>query len=1000
MNVVPLYVKTKYSLLQSSCRIEDLVVRAKSLGYQTLAITDEGNMHGVLKFYQACLKYHIKPIIGLKVYIQINNQVNSLLLYAKNNNGYRQLMKIASYYQINGVLSYEFLNENAIDILAIYPISENLRYEFPLNSYQAVFDIIKLLKAVYQDLYLGITKFEEEDEIINSNYLFEISNYVGVEPIALNPVYFIEENDWEVYQTIKAIKKGEIEQLDFIEKNAYLLRPFEYEKLFDQSLLEKTNQVAEKCDVSINFNERLLPSYPVNDASKYLQLLSEKGLVKRLGSVVPLEYQKRLYYELETIKKVGFSDYFLIVWDFILYAKKQGIYVGPGRGSAPASLVSYSLGITEIDPLKYGLLFERFLNQERITMPDIDVDFPDDGRDEVIKYVGSKYGIERVAHICTFNTFASKLSIRDVARVYQLTDERLQEILKHIDNKKNTLKEQINENSRLRELMLKYDDINRVLKLASRIEGLPKSTSTHAAGIIITKDDLVNYTPLDKGINGLYQTQYEASDLEALGLLKIDFLGLKNLTNIYKTIIAIQADFPNFGMPTTFDDAKTFNMLASGDTFGVFQLESMGMRKLLMALKVDNFNDIIQVLALYRPGPMSIIPEFIARKQGRTEIKYPHPDLSSILKDTYGTILYQDQILLIAWKFAGYTLNQADLLRRAISKKNRDILEKERKTFVQSSIGKGYDIKTAEEIYDYIVDFADYGFNKAHSVAYASIAYQTAFLKANFAAYYLAVLMNNVLGSDSSIKEYLKEAQKMKIKVLPPNINISMNYFVVLNNEIVFPLSSIKGLDQMKVANIIKERDKGYFKSYDDYITRVNKFLNLSLFENIIYSSALDIFGLTKKAMIENLSSIINRNQYSFVTDLIKTSFTKSEFNYGTLLAEEKRVLGQNINYNFFYQYLPLYQNNQYKKINQLQIKKTEQVLGIVKSIKEITTKRGDKMAYILLDDDSAEIDLVLFPEVYHQFYPFVHNQILMVKGEVVDNKGKINFIVEKIIKK
>lgn len=999
MNVVPLYIKTEYSMLQSSCRINDLIQKAKNLGYKTLSITDEGNMHGVIKFYQACLKNEIKPLIGLKIIYHFNDKPNSLILYAMNNLGYYHLMKIASRHKINGGwIDFEYLEKTSLGLLAILPTYDNIFDEFDLKSYQAKTQHIRLLESVYDYVYLGVTKLTIDDEKANDIIRFGAQNKFRM--VALNPVFYLEKDDLEVYQTVNAIKKGALEPLSAIEQNAYLHEIDELRALFSNDLINNTSEIASRCQVTIKFNEYHLPEYLVSDGDRYLRSLCQKGLKKRLKGKYIKTYQDRLNYELETIKAMGFSHYFLIVWDFILHAKKQGIYVGPGRGSAPASLVSYTLGITEIDPIYHQLLFERFLNKERLTMPDIDIDFPDDERDKVIQYVGQKYGINRVAHICTFGTFALRLAIRDVAKVYRLSDARLKEILKHVGDKKSNLKKITEENPRLQELMATYEDINHVLRLAIKIEGLPKNTSTHAAGIIMTKEDLVNYTPLDQGINGIYQTQYEAEDLEALGLLKIDFLGLRNLTNIKKTITTIKQEYPSFEMPKDYNDIRTYQLLAQGDTNGVFQLESAGMKQLLIDLKVRRFDEIAQAIALYRPGPMAIIPNFIKRKLGKEKVTYPHPDLIPILKDTYGMIVYQDQILLIAWKFAGYTLSQADLLRRAVSKKNRKILEEERNHFVQSSQKLGYELKVAEEIYDYIVEFANYGFNKAHSVAYAVVAYQTAFLKANYPKHYLATLMNGVMGSENALKTYLQEALRKQIKVSPPRINESFDYFVILKDEIIFPLTTILGLDQMKVINIINERSKGSFKNYEDFITRINLFLNPTLIENIIYSGALDCFGLTKKAMIENITLIINRNQYTFIPDLISTNYTTEEFNYGTLLEEEKRVLGINLQYNFFYQYRHLYRNSKLSKIDNIKENQKVDILGILKGVREITTKKGEKMAFGLLQDDSGEIELVIFPKIYEQYYPFVHNQVLEINGRVNLDKGKLKMIVEEIKKR
>jgi DNA polymerase-3 subunit alpha len=591
------------------------------------------------------------------------------------------------------------------------------------------------------------------------------------------------------------------------------------ELLFKQypELLENTNLISKKCNVEIEFGTFQLPKYDENiDANLYLYELAMAGLKKRLLNIPNANlniYIPRLKKEYNTIVKMGFADYFLIVWDYIKYAKKNNIYVGPGRGSAGASLIAYCLGITDVDPIKYNLLFERFLNEERVTMPDIDIDFPDDERDKVIEYVGNRYGNGKVAHICTFGTFQVKLAINDTARVYKTPDSHLKQIMKHLNVQLNNVKtyqpllQDLIDNSKdLQQLIDEYDDIAQVLSVAAKIQGLPRNISTHAAGIIITKNNLVNYTALDKGLNNIYQTQFEASDLESLGLLKMDFLGLKNLTNISKTIDLIHQDNPNFVMPKEENDHAVYKMLANKDVVGVFQLESSGMSNVIQNLRTSNLNDIISALALYRPGPMEIIPTFIKRKFKEEIVTYPHNDLKEILEETYGTIVYQEQIMQIAVKFAGYTLGRADILRRAVSKKKKEVLEEERKSFVASSINNGYSKEVAENIYDYIVKFADYGFNKAHSVAYAKLAYQTAYLKCHYPTYYMSTLMTSFLGSSNDISNYYKEALRKNIPVYSPNINQSMQYFTSTNGGIMFPLTAVKGLGEVKARDLIAER--------------------------------------------------------------------------------------------------------------------------------------------------------------------------------------------------
>lgn len=1001
MRVVPLYVLTEYSMFQSSCKIAQIVEAAADNHFTHLAITDEGNLHGALKFYQACKKARIEPIIGLKLKYRNEQESDYLLLYAMNNSGYFNLMQLASLAKFNdGLVEWEQLLASARDLIAVIPGAESsLFYELQNRRFAKV----EKLKQTFPYLYLGLSLNETESpwfEIIE-----QAAQKINLPLVALHGARFLKPEDKEVYQVLKAIKSGVLTPLSQEETDLFYYSAEDYQKRFagKEEMLRNTEKIASLCRVDISFHTFHMPEFATDlDSDDYLQSLCLKGLSKRL-SLTKKEhlyetYRERLIHELSIIKKMGYSDYFLIVWDFVKYAKNEGIYVGPGRGSAPASLVSYCLGITQIDPLEYGLLFERFLNPERITMPDIDIDFPDDARDTVIKYVGEKYGQNRVAQICTFGTFQLKSSLREVAKILKLPETRLNELLKIVGNSDESMESILASNSRLKSLTETYPDIAQVINLASKLEGLPRTVSTHAAGIVITKENLLNYTPLDKGMNGIYQTQYEASDLEALGLLKMDFLSLKNLSNIKKTLDLIQKDYPSFAIPNDFHDFKTFRMLSKGWTTGVFQLESAGMRKMLMELGVNRFSDLTLALALYRPGPLEMVPQVVARKKGKEPLTYLHPDLEPILKETYGTLVYQEQILLIARKFAGYTLGQADVLRRAVSKKNREILEKERLPFVQAASRRGYEKAVAEEIYDYIVRFADYGFNKAHSVAYAMVAYETAYLKANFPQYYLAALMSTVIGSESSLETYLQEAKQFKVRVVPPDINLSSDQFTVEKDRIRFPLNGVFGITKVKAEQILAERKNGAFVSFEDGVIRLKKILPENLIENLIFSGAFDAFGLTKKTMVEQMPSIISRSEYSFMKDydLIKPTFSDIEYPFGTLLEKEKRMLGVNLQYNIFDQFNHLYQNRRYTKIAMTKPGKTVEVLGILTRLNLITTKNNEQMAFGIIKDDSGEIDVTIFPSTFKQ-YQLAVGMLIAIRGRIEERKGKNQLLADLI---
>lgn len=993
-----LYVQTEYSILQSACKIKPLIEKLKEQQLHSCAIVDEGTMYGTIKFYQECNKNNIKPVIGLKVKYHYNDKTNNLVLLAINNFGYQNLMKISSRLQLtNNNIDFEYLQKTTMGLIAILPYEESLVQKYiERNDAKNAIQTLELLKEIYSDFYIGLGIKSITNSNFIDNYFKLLKNY-NYQFVALPKVSFINESDYDAYTTLKAIKNNGV----FVEgiendKNNYLHDVKSVETIYynHYDMLENTSKIANMCNVQIEFGKYQLPLYESGlDSFAYLKELCSIGLEKRMQnfeySYDKRKYYDRLNYELNVINEMGFSDYFLIVYDYVKYAKKNNIFVGPGRGSAPASLVAYSLGITEIDPLYYNLLFERFLNKERLSMPDIDIDFPDDRRDEVIRYVGKKYGKNRVAHILTFGTFKIRQAINDCARVFKLNDVKTKEIYKHLqavntykvyDNP--SLKTLIEASSDLQLLMNNYEDINKVLTIACKIQDIPRNISTHAAGIVITKFDLVNYTPLDEGLDEIYQTQYEAKDLEALGLLKMDFLGLKNLTNIAKTIELIRKDIPDFTLPKNENDYDTYKMMREGDLTGVFQLESVGMRKVIMQLKTSTFDDITHALALYRPGPMDIIPSFIRRKFNEEKVEYPHKDLEPILKETYGMIVYQDQIMLIACKFAGYTLGRADILRRAVSKKKKEVLEQERINFVESSVNRGYSSDTANMIYDYIVKFADYGFNKAHSVAYAKIAYLTAYLKCHYFAYYMSTLMTSFMGSSSEMLEYTKEATKKNVEVLNPNIKLSTDEFEVINGKIYFPLSIIKGLGEIKTKQCIEERTKAKFKGYEDFVERTKDFLAISLLENIIYSGALDDFGLTKKAMIENLKSIIDRSNYGFIKDMIKTDYTDEEFSYGILQEKELEVIGINIKYNFYQQFASFYSKYNLVKIANLSENKEARTIGTVKRVRETKTKNNETMAFVEITDDTSNIEIVLFPMIYQQIGKLQNGMILMISGK------------------
>jgi len=1016
MGFVNLYTQTEYSMLESSLKIDGLVSVASQANYKALAITDNHNMHGVIKFYEACKKYGIHPIIGLKIRYEYEGEDSWLLLYAMDNRGYLNLMKIASRGKVmKTAIDLEFLRKTSRGILAVIPSEENRIVEAIFRGREVdALTHFRHLEHVFDLLYLGIA-MQSENEIRFFDALNLFCDTNALRKVGINKTSFLDVEDIVVFKALQIIEgKKAMEDATLKEKNSYFLDVEEAMFRFSShpELLEASEDIAKMCDVKLDFATYHLPKYPLEEGASsdyYLQELCKMGLNKRLlGKTLRIdEYKNRLLYELGVIKEMGFSDYFLIVWDFIKYAKNNKILVGPGRGSAPASLVSYSLGITDVDPIEHELLFERFLNPERITMPDIDLDFPDDQRETVIKYVGNKYGKNRVSHIVTFGTFAARSSIRDMARVFKLEDHKLNEILKLVPNTSvgKPLKEIVEESREFKQLIEENTDIRHVIEIAIKLEGLPRHTSTHAAGIIITKDDMVNYTPVDEGLDDIYQTQYEASDLEKLGLLKMDFLGLRNLTIIDKVVKEVQEKInPDFKLSNIdFKDQKTYALIANADTTGIFQLESSGMRNVLRMLKTSTLDDIIVAIALFRPGPMEIIPTFIRRKFNHEAISYPHPDLEEILKNTYGTIVYQEQIMLIARKFAGYSLGEADILRRAVSKKSMDSMQKERANFIEKSMAKGYSEEDSNTIYDYIVKFANYGFNKPHSVAYAVIAYQMAYLKVNFFKQFMTVLLSSVMGSESTINDYINESVRNQVMVLSPSVNKSEKTFVSEDDGIRYPFSAIQNIGVSTTNDLLEERKSGLFTGYKNFILRTKGFLSKRVVEALIYGCALDEFHMTKKQMIEQYDNTIRFANYGDILEgkIIEPMVREDEFGYEILQSKEKEVLGVNIKYNFFRTYYGLREQRKLKMlkdISDISRGSKIEVLVMVRKIKEIQTKNKDLMAFLELYDDSGEIEAVMFPNTYDQFFKNISKHVVMIALGMVERRNeKLQFVIDHV---
>lgn len=824
MKFVHLQCQTVFSLLKSACKIDELVVRAKELGFSSLAITDENVMYGVIPFYKACKKHGIQPVIGLTASIFSEEEERSypLVLLAENEIGYQNLLKISSSIMTKSKegIPKKWLAHYAKGLIAISPGKDGEIEQLLLedNESQAE-EVARTYQNMFGHFYMSLQHHAIQDELLLQEKLPEFISRVNIPVVATNDVRYINQSDALVHECLLSVESGtkmtDPDRPRLKTDQYYLKSSDEMEALFSHApeAIQNTIKIAERCQVEIPFHVNQLPKFPVpsNETSDiYLRRVCEEGLRKRYGA--PKEVHiKRLDHELNVISRMGFSDYFLIVWDFMKYAHENHILTGPGRGSAAGSLVSYVLEITDIDPIEYNLLFERFLNPERVTLPDIDIDFPDVRRDEMIRYVKDKYGQLRVAQIVTFGTLAAKAAIRDIARVMGLPPRDIDIFSKLIPSKLGiTLKDAYEESQSLREFIQGNLLHERVFEIAKRVEGLPRHTSIHAAGVIMSQEPLTGSVAIQEGHNDVYVTQYPADALEELGLLKMDFLGLRNLTlleNIIKFIAnktGKEIDIRNLPL----QDEKTFQLLGRGDTTGVFQLESGGMRNVLRGLKPNEFEDIVAVNSLYRPGPMEQIPTFIESKHGKRKIEYLHPDLKPILERTYGVIVYQEQIMQIASKLAGFSLGEADLLRRAVSKKNRDILDQERKHFVQGCLQNGYDETSAEKIYDLIVRFANYGFNRSHAVAYSMIGYQLAYLKANYTLEFMTALLSSAIGNEDKIVQYIRETKRKGFHVLPPSLQRSGYNFQIEGNAIRYSLLSIRNIGMATVTALLEERKK------------------------------------------------------------------------------------------------------------------------------------------------------------------------------------------------
>jgi DNA polymerase-3 subunit alpha len=1055
-NFVHLHVHSEFSLLDGACRIKDLISKAKNNKMPALALTDHGVMYGVIQFYKEAVANKIKPIIGCEVYVAPHSRKDKsngkkespshLILLVKNKKGYQNLLQLVTKSFLEGFyykprIDKEILKEYSEGLIGL---SACLKGEIPRMVLQNNLTKAQELALSYQkifgkdDFYLEIQNNTMPEQIKVNQELIKLGHSLKIPLVATNDVHYINREDREAHDILLCIQTAtnldDPKRMKLSTDEFYFNTPEEMQQHFADipEALENTVKIAEKCNLEIDFRNAHLPDFNLPDElsdNDYLRQLCYDGAKNKFKNIDE-KISRRLDYELDVIKKMGFATYFLIVWDFVNYAKNNRIMVGPGRGSAAGSLVAYCLNITSINPLDYNLLFERFLNPERISMPDFDIDFSYEGRGEVIEYVSKKYGREKVSQIITFGTMAARAAIRDVGRALGIPYGQVDKIAKLIPmDPKMTIEKALQLEPELKNRMGNDANVKKMIEISSKLEGLSRHASTHAAGVVLSREPLTNFVPLQLTSDGEISTQYAAEELESLGLLKMDFLGLRTLSVINNTLKIIRntrgenVDINNVPL----DDKEVYKLLSRGDCCGLFQLESSGMIDLVKRLEPKNIEDITALLALFRPGPLGsgMIDDFINRKKGKIEIKYLHPQLEPILRDTYGVIVYQEQVMQIASELAGFSLGQADILRKAMGKKVKEIMKKQNQLFLKGAVKNGIDKKTAQEIFDLIAYFAGYGFNKSHSVSYAFISYQTAYLKAHYPVEYMAALLTSIMQNTDKVVKYIKECQNINLKILPPDINESLIDFTVVDRDAIrFGLAAVKNVGRVAIENIIQERtENGSFVSLFDFCRRVDaKTMNRRVVESLIKCGSFDSTGDKRSQLLSVLEKAIDlgheiqREKRNGQTNLFALMGNDSEsqqhgnpplpeideFSDQELLAMEKETLG------FYLSHHPLddYHDKLKEAINadssQLQqfSDKTQLVLGgIITGMRKKTTKHGNMMVYFVLEDLEGTVDVIVFPKTYEEYKEAIKEEnIVIVEGRLDAAEFNIKILAEGII--
>ena len=1050
---VHLHVHSEYSLLDGACRIKDMIKRAKELDQPAIAITDHGCMYGVMDFYKTAKSEGIKPIIGCEVYVakrsrfdkvrEYDSEIYHLVLLCKNNVGYQNLIKMVSQSFIEGFynkprIDEELLREHSEGLIALSAcLAGAIPRAINRNDYESAKEIALNYQEIFgkDNFYLELQNHGIAEEIRILPMLSRLSKETGIPMVATNDCHYITQEDSRMHEVLLCIQTNHTveddDKMDFGTDQVYIKSEEEMHQLFDEyeGAIENTTKIAERCNVEFEFGKTKLPHFDVpnnKDHYKYFKEQCYNGLYRNYGENPDKSLVDRLEYELSTIKKMGYVDYYLIVHDFVRYAKSVDIAVGPGRGSGAGSLAAYCIGITGIDPIKYNLLFERFLNPERVSMPDFDIDFCYVRRQEVIDYVIRKYGADHVAQIITFGTMAARGAIRDVGRALAIPYAEVDSVAKLVPMELGmTIEKAMSSSADLRKKYEENPKLKELIDMAKKLEGMPRHASTHAAGVVITEKPVSEYVPLAKNDEAVV-TQFTMTTLEELGLLKMDFLGLRTLTVIKDTEKMINKVEPEFKIENIdLRDNEVFNMMSKGLTQGVFQYESVGMKNVLMQLKPDSIEDLIAVISLYRPGPMSSIPQYIENRHHPDKIKYKHPLLSDILDVTYGCIVYQEQVMQIFRKLAGFSLGRADIVRRAMSKKKKDVMEREHQIFihglvdeegkveVEGCIRRGISEEVASSIYSEMESFASYAFNKSHAAAYAVISYQTAYLKCKYPKEYMASLITSVLDNINKVVEYIEECKNLKIEVLPPSINESEDIFTVSGTDIRFGLLAIKSLGKAPLEKILKERKNGKFKSLYDFCKRMySKDIQKKAVENLIKGGAFDNMGANRRQMIKVLDNIFEslhterknnlEGQIGFFDTMNKEEEMSieipnlEEFPQEELLKMEKEITGLYLSGHPLKEFSKLIMSGNYAKIGDIiSIPKEEspkykdgdrvKILAIISDVKLKTSKNNNTFAYVSIEDMYGAMEMMVFSSVLEK------SSFLLMAGNIVEIHARIS---------